>query len=141
MTTMATIGCNWNFANKVHLMTAELAYCDSDHATASRSYDLAINSAETHGFVHEQALAAERAGLFYAQTSAWALAVPYFEKALAVWNRWGARAKVEDLTTLLQEMSTGGKNSSSSLSQTQPPVGGGLSISPFGSITAGNMKI
>ena len=139
---MAAIGCNWNFSNKVHLMTAELAYCDGDHATASRSYDLAISSAETHGFIHEEALAAERAGLFYAQTSAWALAVPYFEKAKSIWKKWGAQAKVEDLAVLLQQRSNGGGHSPpSSLSQKQSPLDGESKVSPFGSIVRGSMKI
>ena len=142
MRSMAAIGCNWNFSNKVHLMTAELAYCDGDHATASRSYDLAISSAETHGFVHEQALAAERAGLFYAQTSAWALAVPYFEKAKSIWEKWGARAKVEDLTVLLQQRSNGGGDSLLSfLSQKPSTLDGESNASPFGSIAGGSMKI
>ena len=121
-------------------MTAELAYCNGDHATASRSYDLAINSAETHGFVHEQALAAERAGLFYAETSAWALAVPYLEKALKIWDKWGARAKVDDLKALLhRSRSKSGENSSPS------PVGGGSNntgnASLYGSVAGGDMKI
>ena len=105
MKSMASIGCDWNYENKLHLMTAEMAYCDGDLANASTSYDLAITSAEAHGFIHEQALAAERAGLFYAETSetaGWVLAVPYFEQALSLWDKWGARAKVQDLRHILE---------------------------------------
>ena len=96
MKSMASIGCDWNYENKLHLMAAELAYCDGDLTTASESYDLAITSAEAHGFIHEQALAAERAGLFYAETSeaaGWVLAVPYFEQALSIWDKWGGGGK------------------------------------------------
>lgn len=63
----------------------------------------------------------------------WVLAVAYF---------W--RAKVEDLTALLQSLqrsNNGGDHSSPSLSQKQSSLGGESNVSPFGSIPGGSTKI
>ena len=79
--------------------------------------------------------------MFYAQTSAWALAVPYFDKAKLIWEKWGARAKVEDLTVLLQQSSNGGDSLLSSMSQKLSTLDEESNVSPYGSIAGGSMKI
>ena len=58
-------------------------------------------SAHTHGFVHNEAIANERAGRFYAARGFEKIATTYLRDARHCYLRWGADGKVRQLEQLL----------------------------------------
>ena len=93
-----------NFINKFHLMQAEMLVVLDDTKQANMHYQEAIRLSEKYGFVHEQALACERAGIFllqqYRQSNS-----PFSAKAATqlfitshkCYETWGAIEKAKDL--------------------------------------------
>jgi len=88
----------WNFQHKLHLLNAEMAHLNGARDAAAEAYDDAIRVAGEHGFVHEQALSCERAGIFYSETIGESVAAEYFERAKKHYLEWGATRKVRDLS-------------------------------------------
>jgi predicted ATPase/two-component sensor histidine kinase/GAF domain-containing protein len=86
-----------NFACRAALVGAELARIDGDELLAMRRYDEAIDGARDHGFVQVEAVAHERAALFYAARGSAAIARLYLRSARAGYLRWGALGKVRQL--------------------------------------------
>ena len=60
--------CPENFANRAALVGAEIARLDGRDRDAMDLYEQAIRSARDNGFVHNEAIANELAGCFYAGT-------------------------------------------------------------------------
>ncbi len=97
-----------NFAHKRDLIRAELLRARHEHQPAADAYEAAVISAAESGFVHDQALAHERALLFYqasgdtekSRAHAQA-AVTHYEK----WEAWSKSAAIRD--TLLSPKATG----------------------------------
>ena len=58
--------CPENFENRAALVGAEIARIEGRDVDAMRLYEQAIHSARANGFVHNEALAYERASAFYA---------------------------------------------------------------------------
>mmetsp|Transcript_31201 Transcript_31201/g.69141 ORF Transcript_31201/g.69141 Transcript_31201/m.69141 type:complete len:189 (+) Transcript_31201:1-567(+) len=87
----------WNFAHKVKLLKAEIAFHDGYVADAATLYDDAIRIAGEHRFVHEQALACERCGIFYSTSGNPRIAGGYFTRACEYYLKWGAKRKASDL--------------------------------------------
>ncbi len=85
-----------NFAHKFALVEAELARVEG-RADAVSQYERAIEAARAGGFRHEEALAAERAALFYLAMGARPLARHYLSDAHRLYRDWGARAKCVQL--------------------------------------------
>src|SRR5262249_40391648 len=88
-----------NFLHKFHLVEAERARVEGRGAEAREHYDTAIELAQQHGYLHEEALAYELAGQFYLARGQSRLADHYLRDARAAYTRWGAHAKVTDLDT------------------------------------------
>jgi predicted ATPase/two-component sensor histidine kinase/GAF domain-containing protein len=86
-----------NFACRAALVAAELARIEGRDLDAMRGYDEAIRGAREHGFVHVDAVAHERAALFYAARGFDAIARLYLRTARAGYLRWGAHGKVRAL--------------------------------------------
>jgi PAS domain S-box-containing protein len=86
-----------NFLHKFHLVEAERARVEGRAAEAREHYDAAIALAQQHGYLHDEALAYELAGLFYLARGQSRLADHYLGDARAAYARWGAQAKVTDL--------------------------------------------
>ena len=59
-----------------------------------------LRSAHTHGFVHNEAIANERAGCFYAARGFEKIATTYLRDARDCYLRWGAEGKVRQLEQL-----------------------------------------
>jgi tetratricopeptide (TPR) repeat protein len=69
----------------------------------SSLYDTAISVASNQGFFHHQALASERAGIHFLSMEEHAFAQKYLSQAFALYRKWGAQGKVEDLESRYAE--------------------------------------
>jgi len=63
-----------------------------------RAFDNAISAAGRLGFLHNQALANERAGIYFLGKQERTRAATYLVRARALYDEWGARAKVEHIS-------------------------------------------
>lgn len=86
-----------NFSNKLCLIEAEAARLRGKTAEAAQHYDKAMELAQTHGFVHELALAQERAAAFYFERGMDRLGRHYLREAFVSYRRWGATAVLRRL--------------------------------------------
>ncbi|HEX5079122.1 MAG TPA: serine/threonine-protein kinase PknK, partial [Geminicoccaceae bacterium] len=89
--------CPSTFANRAALVGAELARLEGRDLDAMRLYDEAVRSAREHGFVHNEALANEIAGRFYAAHGFATIAEAYLVHARSRYLQWGADGKVRQL--------------------------------------------
>ncbi|HUF74456.1 MAG TPA: EAL domain-containing protein [Gammaproteobacteria bacterium] len=89
--------CPENFIHMHELVEAEMARLDGETMTAMRFYDRAIASASRHGFIHIEALAAERAAGFWLGQDKSDFAAHYLDKAIQSYEIWGAAGKAADL--------------------------------------------
>jgi PAS domain S-box-containing protein len=92
--------CPEDFADRAALVGAEIARIEGRELDAMRLYDRAIGSARTNGFVHNEAIANELAGRFYAARGFDKIAYAYLRDARYGFLRWGAEAKVRQLERL-----------------------------------------
>jgi hypothetical protein len=83
-----------NFRNKVDLLEAEIATAIGDEQVALSKYQKSIEAAELEGFVHEQALACEKAGYALQKWGKAADGGKYLKQACSLYEQWGALAKV-----------------------------------------------
>ena len=88
------------FENRAALVAAEIARIEGRTLEAQDLYEKAIRSARTHGFVHNEAIANELAGRFYARRGYDNVATTYLREARYCYVRWGADGKVRQLDQL-----------------------------------------
>jgi predicted ATPase/signal transduction histidine kinase len=86
-----------NYQHKYDLVEAEKAQVLGKPAKAMELYDRAIQGAREQGFIHEEALAYERAAEFYLSLGREEIGHFYLKKAHHCYTRWGAVAKVKAL--------------------------------------------
>ncbi|MBD1823127.1 AAA family ATPase [Cyanobacteria bacterium FACHB-DQ100] len=86
-----------NFQHKYDLVEAERSRCLGNRSEAIERYDQAISGAITHGYLHEAAIANERAAEFYFSLHKDKIAQAYLRDAYEGYQRWGAIAKVRQL--------------------------------------------
>jgi len=86
-----------NHRHKYDLCAAEYARIAGNENAARLSYDRAITGASQNEFLHEEALAFELAGRFYAATNRPVLAEFHLKAAYNAYREWGAAAKHRDL--------------------------------------------
>ena len=86
-----------NFAHKADLVEAEWLSLTGSNQRAEAAYDRAAAGARKQGFVNEEALARERAGLHFLDLGRTAVASTCLREALAGYVAWGATAKVKAL--------------------------------------------
>jgi predicted ATPase/signal transduction histidine kinase len=86
-----------NYQHKADLIAAELARVSGKIAEAMELYDRAIAEARDSDYIQEEAIASERAGLFYLELGRVKIARLYLTDAYYGYARWGAVAKVNDL--------------------------------------------
>jgi predicted ATPase len=89
--------CPENFANRAALVGAEIARLHGRDRDAMDLYEQAIRSARDNGFVHNEAIANERAAYFYAKLGFETISDAYLKNARYGYARWGADAKVKQL--------------------------------------------
>jgi PAS domain S-box-containing protein len=92
--------CPDNFENRAALVGAEIARIEGRDLEAMRLYETAIRSSRTNGFVHNEALAYERASAFYRARGFSQFADTYLRNARACYATWGADGKVRQLDRL-----------------------------------------
>lgn len=86
-----------NFQHKYNLIQAEIARVLRKPLTAMKYYDSAIAGAKKYEFIHEEALAYERASEFYFTLGREEIGKLYLRNAYHCYIRWGAKAKVKQL--------------------------------------------
>ncbi len=86
-----------NYTQMYELIAAEKCRLGGEIDRATRHYDAAIEAAREHGFIHDQALAAESAARCYRERGADKVADVYLREARYCYQRWGAHAKVAQL--------------------------------------------
>ncbi|MGF6507792.1 trifunctional serine/threonine-protein kinase/ATP-binding protein/sensor histidine kinase [Paraburkholderia sp. 32] len=89
--------CPENFGNRAALVGAEIARIEGRGLDAEQLYEQAIHSAQANGSVHNEALANELAGRFYAARGLEKIARLYLQDARYGYLRWGADGKVRQL--------------------------------------------
>jgi PAS domain S-box-containing protein len=92
--------CPENFENRAALVGAEIARLEGRDAEAMRLYEQAIRSARANGFVHNEAIAYERASAFYRARGIDQVADLYLRHARYFYLQWGADGKVRQLNAL-----------------------------------------
>jgi PAS domain S-box-containing protein len=92
--------CPQNFGDRAALVGAEIARIEGRPLDAMDLYERAITSARTSGFVHNEALAYERASAFYRARGFEQIADTYLRSARACYALWGADGKVRQLDGL-----------------------------------------
>ena len=92
--------CPENFENRAALVGAEIARIEGRLLDAEQLYEKAIRSAHTNGFVHNEAVANEVAGRFYAARGFDKTARAYLRDARYCYLNWGADGKVKQLDQL-----------------------------------------
>ena len=94
------------FENRAAIVGAEIARIEGRVLEAQDLYEKAVRSAHTHGFVHNEAIANERAGCFYAARGFEKIATTYLRDARDCYLRWGADGKVRQLEQLYPHLRT-----------------------------------
>jgi PAS domain S-box-containing protein len=92
------------FEDRAALVGAEIARIEGRVLNAQELYDKAIREAHKYGFVHNQAIANEIAGRFYAERGYEKIAATYLRAARACYLRWGADGKVRQLEELYPDL-------------------------------------
>ncbi|WP_346341713.1 SpoIIE family protein phosphatase [[Phormidium] sp. ETS-05] len=113
-----------NYQNKYLLINAELANVLGNYWEASELYEQAISAAKQQKFIHEEAIAYERAAEFYLSLGRDEIGMTYLKNAYHCYASWGAKAKVKSLEAEHSQVVVGATNRSGSK---------GLSITTTGS--------
>ncbi|MGO4158742.1 AAA family ATPase [Cupriavidus sp. YAF13] len=92
--------CPENFEDRATLVGAEIARLGWREVDAMDLYEQAIRAARDNHFIHNQALANELAGRFYAARGFEKIARVYLEDARHGYLRWGAGGKVRQLDAM-----------------------------------------
>ncbi|WP_437627959.1 trifunctional serine/threonine-protein kinase/ATP-binding protein/sensor histidine kinase [Sorangium sp. So ce1151] len=87
-----------NHRHKLLLMKAELDRVEGRSAEAADLYEHAIGAARRSGYLHHEALANELAGKHYLEQGRPGAAKGYLFEARYLYHRWGAAAKVAQLS-------------------------------------------
>ncbi|MGC1307752.1 MAG: AAA family ATPase [Phormidesmis sp.] len=86
-----------NYQHKHTLVAAEFCRVTGDFLVAMEHYDQAIEGAQRHGYLMDEAMAYERAGQFYLGLKRQEIARTYIVNAYYRYVQWDAIAKVCDL--------------------------------------------
>ncbi|MGK7923458.1 MAG: AAA family ATPase [Trichodesmium sp.] len=89
--------CPENYGNKYYLIAAEKARVLGENWQAQEFYEKAIQGARKYEFIHEEALAYERAAEFYLALDREEIGQLYLRNAHHCYSRWGAKAKEKQL--------------------------------------------
>ncbi|NEP09068.1 MAG: AAA family ATPase [Symploca sp. SIO2C1] len=141
--------CPANFQNKYNLVAAEKARVLGKNWQAQELYEKAIQGAKQSEFIHEEAIAYERAAEFYLSLAREEIGRLYLKNAHHCYSRWGATAKVQALETeypqFLRDMSNQQKKQSikttESTANTNPQVLDIATVTKASQVLAGEIKL
>ncbi|MBD2490788.1 AAA family ATPase [Aulosira sp. FACHB-615] len=102
--------CPENFQHKYNLVAAEKARILGESWQAEELYERAIQGAKKYEFIHEEALAYERAAEFYLQLGREEIGQLYLKNAYYCYTLWGAKAKIKQLEDEYPQYLTGTTN-------------------------------
>ena len=105
-----------NYRHKYDLCAAELARIQGRDGAARLAYDRAIAGASENDYLHEQALAYELAGRYYAATDRRVLAEFHLKAAYSTYREWGAGAKLQDLAQTFPKYLSSGEEDATRIS-------------------------
>ena len=100
------LNSDWNYTNKLELLEAEQQSLRDNYRNASKLYDASIASARRSGFIHEQGLAAEKAGFHYERRGDVCNAWKYLNQARECYEEWGSSMKVDMIQAKLDNLQT-----------------------------------
>jgi len=103
-----------NYEHKYYLVEAEKAKILGHILPAMEYYDLAIQGAKEQGYIHEEALANEKAAEFYRSLGREKIAQTYLVESYYCYVRWGAIAKIKDLESKYPQLISLTSNETSS---------------------------
>ena len=89
--------CEWNFQNKLHLLRGQYFFAIKNFSKAEEEYQLSIEAASQHQFIHEKALALELAGLFHKKCGRKDLSDSLLRQSHHCYRSWGAIKKADSL--------------------------------------------
>lgn len=95
-----------NYLHKYYLVEAEQYRIGGQYLEAMEFYDRAIFLAKEHEYINEEALAQELTAKFYLEWGKHKIAQTYLTDAYYSYIRWGALAKVNDLTKRYPQLLT-----------------------------------
>jgi histidine kinase len=89
--------------NRIYLIEAERDALRGRHEAAIRNFFSSVEFAERHCWVHEQALALERAGIFLLEVQQMSKALECLYRARDLYETWGCVVKCNIITELISE--------------------------------------
>ena len=87
-----------SYLNKVYFLEAEMAVVHGDASKAIANYEEAISLSKKYGLRNEEAMACERAAMFYLSLNSSSSASKHLCRAYRCYDDWGAKAKMHQLT-------------------------------------------
>ncbi|MDC0749074.1 AAA family ATPase [Polyangium mundeleinium] len=96
--------CPETYQHRLDLVRAERARAEGRDAEAIDLFETAIAGACEHGFIKDEALASERAAVHHIMRGRKRLARAYVLDARKAYQRWGARAKVENIAARYEDL-------------------------------------
>ncbi|MBD0345913.1 MAG: response regulator, partial [Coleofasciculus sp. Co-bin14] len=123
-----------NYQHKYELVEAEKARVLGNVMDAMELYDRAIQGAREQGFIHEEAIAYERAAEFYASLGRVEFSQFYLKNAYQCYTSWGATAKVKALESDYPQLlvgttaRTGVRNTTTTITTTSTSNGRSLDL-------------
>jgi tetratricopeptide (TPR) repeat protein len=93
----------WNFQSWLQLMEAEDNFSNGSYQQAKKSYESAIATARSRGFVNVEALAAELAANFFFDTGDFNSSIDHFNLAHQKYLSWGGIGKACSLFAYMNE--------------------------------------
>ena len=113
--------CPDNFLHKSLLVEAEVAKLEGEWLRAAELYDRAIEEAGRSGYLQEEALARERAGVFWVEQKRHKIAAVYLSEAHHGYQLWGASRKARMLVEEHSGLIAGTPTASRSAGSTSMP--------------------
>lgn len=92
-----------SWLNRMHLILAEHDALQGRHEQATRYFFSSIEHAERHGWIHEQALALERAGIYLIETSQMDKGLDCLYRSRGLYETWGCVVKCNTITQFISD--------------------------------------